>query len=155
RQLGAPEAPLRDAAEAALARAGAAARPLLRAALTDPDPEIVRRARRALAAGDQLTPTPVLAAALRRWASAAPPDAAAALLGLPPGRDEPWLARQARAAVSDLVRRAGRADAAVRAALADADPVRRSAAAAVGPLSDADRAPVRALLADPVPTVRL
>jgi hypothetical protein len=131
RQLGDESYEVREQASKDLTLAGRAAVPLLKAAVNDPDPEIVRRAEGCLediAASPDLTLAP---AAARLLAVKKPDGTLAVLLAyLPWAGDE-----NIEAAVIDALHRAGlkdgKADAVLVKALDDKDPLRRAAAAHV------------------------
>ena len=154
-QLGDERFAAREQASRELASKGPAALPLLRPALSGPDPEVARRARDCVAAIER-GPGPLLpAAAARMLARRAPPGATAALLAYVPFADDAAVEDEVLAALATLTNRARAADSALPPALADPTPARRAAAAyALGRLPAASPA-VRKLLADPDPAVRL
>jgi hypothetical protein len=159
RQLGDRSYAVRESASADLARAGAAARPTLRAAVKSADPEVARRARIALAVADRAAGPAVPCAAAHLLANrSAPADAAAdadlLLTCLPEAEDE-LLADELRSAVAGLVRKAGSPGPGVRAALAGTDPVLRGAAGAAVAGLGTGRPIAQPLLADRDPQVRL
>jgi HEAT repeat protein len=156
RRLGSNDFNEREQATEALIKRGAAAAPLLRAALGDRDPEIVARAQRCL---DDMKPGPtpeVLAAAARLLAKRHPDGAAAALLAYIPAVADDHLFSDFCTALLYLVEANERIDLAVRAALTDAAPERRAAAGHVLARHRAkpERDQVRKLLSDAAPVVR-
>jgi hypothetical protein len=130
RRLGDDEFAVREKAEADLKAAGAPALPLLREAARSADPEVATRARRCLAAlGPAKKREGPTVAAVRLLAVRRPAGAVEALLAVLPGADEK-LTAEVRAALAALAGPAGRHPA-LQAALKDAHPARRAAAAAV------------------------
>src|SRR5262245_60370536 len=73
RRLGDDDFRLREQATADLAAAGRAVLPFLRTAARDPDPEVVHRARRCIAALEETTELNLLSAAARLLAGSRPP----------------------------------------------------------------------------------
>jgi hypothetical protein len=129
-QLGDDTFARREEASQQLLLLGRAARPQLRAALTHADPEVRARAGRCLRQiGNDGASTRVLAAAMRVVGRRAPPGAAAMLVQQMPALAAEPVAPAAREALAALAVRGGKADPAVVAALADANPQRRHASA--------------------------
>jgi hypothetical protein len=146
----------REEASRLLRERGAAAAPFLRSALTSADPEVARRAARALAdLGDSAGPQLPMAAA-RELARKAPPGAVAALVAYLPFARDPSVEDEVCDALLALTPDGGPADPALAAALRDPEPTRRAAAAHVlGRKGDEEQAAaVRGLLADKEPSVR-
>jgi hypothetical protein len=157
RRLGADSFRERERATQELRAAGRSALPFVRPAVNDPDPEVVRRAERLLRELEGGRELALAQAAARLLADRRPAGAAEVVLRfLPLAGDEP-LEDELLAALAVLASPGGKADRAVAAAVKDAAPVRRGAAAWVlGRSSRAEeRALVRPLLADPDPKVRL
>ncbi len=157
RQLGDDSFEEREKASRALAAYGRLALPFLRTGAKDRDAEIARRSQDALAAL-AAGPGPELSvAALHLIARRQPEGAAAVLLRYLPFADDAFVEEEAFEALAAVAVRDGRADPAVRQALADKAPLRRAAAArALGRARDAAvRAPVRKLLEDTDARVRL
>jgi HEAT repeat protein len=117
----------------------------LQDATKDPDVEVVRRAEECLRQIKQGSTVHVLQAAVRQLGRTKDPAAAGVLLGYLPTADQEGLADEVRETLTSLAVREGKADAAVVAALADKDPLRRAAAGA---------ALARAKVADELPAVR-
>jgi hypothetical protein len=125
----------------------------LQDAAANPDAEIARRADECRRHVEENRRPAVETAAARLLAERAPPGAAAAVLAYLPEADD-VLAEELQAALASLARRAPAPDPALAAALADAHPVRRAAAAEA--LARAGLVePVRSLFRDPDPVVRL
>jgi hypothetical protein len=129
RRLGDESFPVRERASAALADRGAAAIPLLRQALKDPDPEVASRAGRCLQKLKQESPA-TLAAAVRLLALRRPAGAAAVLLAYLPSAPNEDVAREVRHALAQVAVRDGKPEPVLEQALAGMDPARRAAAAA-------------------------
>ena len=148
RQLGADDFDDRQHAYEALKKVGARALPLVRPAAHGGDVETARRAERVLKEVDPPPHMPAVAAA-RLLARRAPAGAVAALLDYLPVADNSAIEDEVRAALLALTAD-GQADAALAAALDDARPVRRAAAAYVlGRKGDAtQREAVRKRLTD-------
>ena len=108
---------------------GLRAKPMLLAALANPDAEVVHRARECLRQIDEGTASASTAAAIRVLARQKPDGAAAALLDFLPAAGEEELAEQARLSLADLAVRDGKADPALVRALTDASAMKRGAAA--------------------------
>lgn len=157
RQLGNISFAVREQTTTDLIALGRVARAYLKPALTDRDPEIVRRAERCLAAIEGNAGTALPVAAARLLAVRKPDDAAAVILNYLPLADDELLEEELLKALALVGVHDGKPDAALAAALKDAKPTRRAAAALViGRLTAAEeRAAVRPLLADADATVRL
>lgn len=156
RRLGDDSFQVRERASAELLKAGRGALPALRPALQDPDPEVARRARRCVEVIERSGESSLVPAAARLLAARRPAGAVEALLAFAPFGEDEAAEDEVREAVVGLGLRDGRADPAVLAALADADPARRAlAAAVVGRAADPEqrRAAAR-LLTDADPRVR-
>ena len=155
KQLGDKTFKAREQASADLIALGPPALPLLRQATTTGDLERQRRARHCLQIIEKRNAPEVVAAAARLLKVRRPAGACAALLKYLPGASEDT-ADEVLEAVHDLSGKPGQVDAAVAAALRDAAPERRAAAALVlGRLgTPAQRRSVRKLLADPNLTIR-
>ena len=152
RKLGDDDFDVREKAMADLVAVGAVAKPMLRDALKDKDIEIIRRVETCLALADRTSTPEAIAAAVRQLGRKPAAGAAAALLDFVPFVDDEYVLDEfgpalARVAVTDT-----RPDAALVAALKDANPVRRAVAAealgrAAGNNEDLRRA-TRALFTD-------
>jgi hypothetical protein len=154
-QLGSDAFEEREAGSRALVARGEPALSFLRAALTDPDREVVRRAESCIETIEH-GPGPALpAAAARVLAQQRPSGATVVLLQYLPYADDETVQDEVLAALVALTA-PGKADDIVVAALGDSLPARRGAAAHVlGRSGTADqRAAVRKLLADREPRVR-
>jgi hypothetical protein len=157
RDLGSDNFRTREAASARLVRFGPPALPFLRNALASPDQEVARRAGFCIEEIER-GPGPALpAAAVRLLASRPPAGAVEALLDFLPFNDDEGVEEEALNTLSRIGVHADRIEPALPAALADARPARRAAAAyVVGQAGDTDqRAAVRKLLGDADPRVRL
>ncbi|HEY8506301.1 MAG TPA: HEAT repeat domain-containing protein, partial [Gemmataceae bacterium] len=139
-----------------LTRAGPAALPLLRAALREEDPEVVRRAEHCLERIEREADADRILAAARVLADRRPPGAAAALFAYLPASHGDEVALEGLLAVlTRLAADAPEPPAALTDGLRAADPLRRALAARALAASRPDaRAAVRALLADPDASVR-
>jgi hypothetical protein len=136
-------------------RAGQAARPLLLAALKDPDREVASQAKRCLQSIERAADPALAAAAARLLAARRPAGAAGVLLAYLPAADEQAVEEAVLPAVAAVAVRGGEADPALLHALADKEPARRAAAAHVlGTAVPGQRPAVRRLLADPEALVR-
>jgi hypothetical protein len=157
RQLGHDEFAVREKASHALIALGRAAVPLLDAAKKDRDPEIVHRASNCIRAIEQGSVAALPLAVVRVIARKKPAGAAAGLLDYLPHADRNALADEVRRALAAVAVRDGQVDPALKAALTDPLPARRSAAAEVlcQVKPDEARAAVRPLLKDADLTVRL
>jgi HEAT repeat protein len=157
RRLGSAEYAERERASAALSARGSPALPFLRRALTDPDPEVRRRARRCLEEIERGPGNSLPMAAVRLLARRAPAGAVEALLNYAPFADDEYVEDEVLAALAALGLRGGKAAPPLAAALADAQAARRAAAAyVVGRSPDlAQRDAAARLLADTDPAVRL
>jgi hypothetical protein len=155
--LGDDDFKVRERASKALVAVGPRARPLLREALKDPDPEVKRRAEECLRGIDEGATAAVIASAVRVLADRKPDGAAEALLGYLPFAEDETVAETVRSGLAALAVRDGKPEPALLAALSDKSPIKRSAAGVA--LAKA-RAPgqmeaVRKLLEDADPRVRL
>jgi HEAT repeat protein len=156
RQLGDESFSVRQKASAALVARGAVCAPLLRAALKDPDIEIVRRAEDALHAIEEIPNAALVPAAARLIAVRKPAGAVEALLSYLPHADDEGIAEAVRSALAALAVPDGKPDPALVAALADKVPARRAGAAVALCRAAAEQRPaVKKLLQDGDPTVRL
>jgi HEAT repeat protein len=139
---------------------GAAAIPALRQAVKDPDRyQIAQLAQRCLHALEQ-NPGQLPSAATRLIAQHRPPGSAAALLAFAPQAEDDGVVEEIRLALLAVAHTAGKWDPALLSALQDESPIRR--ALAVDTLCHngitpalLQQAPLRQLLQDPHPTVRL
>lgn len=156
RRLGDVSFRLREKASADLVAAGHAALPFLRLALQDPDLEIARRAQDCVAVIEGGAEVTLAQAAARLLAARQPAGAAAVIVAYLPLASDEAVAEELLATLARVGVRDGQVDPAVAAALDDAAPVRRAAAAwAVGRSGGAEqRAAVHRLLADPDAGVR-
>jgi HEAT repeat protein len=128
-QLGADNFDDRESASAALQKIGVRATPLLRAAKHSLDVEIAKRAGQLLK--EIAAPAPLSAvAAAKLLVRRAPTDAVAVLLAYLPFAADGAVVDEVRAALLALTPD-GKADPALTAALTDASPVKRGAAAYV------------------------
>ncbi len=100
----------------------------LKAAESDPDPEIAYRARHSLKKMEKVPHSAVAAAAVRAIVKLKPAGAAAALIGFLPLADDETVADAIRAALISLAVTGDKADPALITALSDNSPIRRSAA---------------------------
>jgi hypothetical protein len=131
RKLGDDAFEVREKASKELVLLGGFALPFLRAAVSDPDPEIARRARQCLEEIGEDSGNRIRLAAVHLAAARRPPGAAAALLDLLPGADAE-LTREIKAALYTLVEGTAKPDEAIVAALEDRDSAaKRSVARAV------------------------
>lgn len=158
RQLGAESYREREQAAAELLTFGPGVAELLRAAKTDENLEIARRAEKCLqriTEGDHAREVP--AAAARLLAARKPDNAVATLLDYLPFADNDAVADEVRAALTALALPEGKPDKVLRAALADKVPLRRAAAAeALARAQAKDLLPeIRKMLRDPDPVVQL
>lgn len=142
RLLGDDEYRERESACKRLIEAGLAALPFLRPAIHDDDPEIVRRAKRCIAAIRRKQPSPVIAAAAQIIKYRRPKDGAAVLLAYLPCIDEQATIETWFDALAVVGWQDDRPDPALLAALTDKRAIRRAAAAYVlgrAPSADARR----------------
>jgi hypothetical protein len=158
RDLGHDEYSTRTRAQVDLIDIGGPARPQLRAALADPDAEIRKRAKRALAKiGSATAEANLIAATARVLAARKAPGACATLLDFLPSSEEVETTEEVAAVLPRLaLDRDKKADPALLKALSDKYPVKRWAAAsalAQAALKD-NRAAIVKLLDDPEPSVR-
>ena len=123
----------------------AAVGPLRTAAESDPDYEIQYRAGECLKRMEKVPHAAVAAAVVRELSKSKPPGTAAALLAFLPLADNESVADAIRSTLTAVAVRDGKAEPALMAALTDAAPVRRSAAAIAlvtgGPAADRVRIP--------------
>jgi HEAT repeat protein len=158
RRLGSENFEVRERAAKDLIGAGLRSVPELRKALEDKNVEIARRARECLQEIQGNNKTSAVPAAVVRQLRRERPDGAleALLAYLPTARDQ-HLEIELYYALDALAMRDGKTDPALTAALEDASPDRRAAAACLlGRLgNDKQRAAVRKQLTSPVPLVRL
>jgi hypothetical protein len=157
RQLGADTYREREQASGELQRAGRLALPLLRPALKDPDPEIVRRARVCVQRIENGHFESLAGAAARLLAVRQPNGATAAVLNHLPSVEDRSLEEELLATLGAVGVKANKVDALLVSALADKRPACRAAAGrVVGRFgSPEQRQSVRRLLADADPVVRL
>lgn len=156
-QLGDADFAAREKATAVLRAAGPAALPQLRQALSSPNAEIARRARRILARGAKQGDPEVAEAAARLLARRHPPGAIPVLLGYLPFTDDGRVERTIHSALAGIQGPCPRLHPAILKALNDPEPARRAAAAyALGQWEGAaPRRELGELLKDPVLKVRL
>lgn len=129
RQLGDDAYAVRERASSELAAIGLPAVAVLRKATSDPDVEIARRAERCLKQIERVPTAALTAAAARVMAQRKPAGGLRVLLDYLPSADEPVVAEEVREAVCALAITNGVPDPLLTAALEDASPVRRGAAA--------------------------
>jgi hypothetical protein len=148
---------VRERASEDLVALGAAATPLLREAVKDPDVEVARRAEKCLLLIDPYPVAAVAAAAARLLALRRPDGAAEVLLRYLPYAEDDTADDAVRAALAALARPDGRPEPHLLAALEDRVPVRRAAAvgALVRSAPAAERPPLTKYLRDPDLAVRL
>ncbi len=156
-QLGDEQYARREQATRQLKALGQAALPALRRAAQTGDAEVKRRARDCVSSIEAGRRPELAGAAARLLAARAPAGAVPALLAYLPAAPDADVEEEARLALLALTAKAGKPDDGVVAALGDKAPARRAAAAlAVGCTgTEEQRRPVRRLLADPEPKVRL
>ena len=146
---------VRERASADLRAMGSAVRPLLRDALDDPDPEVVFRAQRCLAAIDQSGKPAALSAAVRALGRLNPPGTVEVLLTSLPTFEDADVADNACRVLAAAAVRSGKPDPALVRALGDPTAVRRAAAGEALARAGADVRPVvYKLLQDSDPAVR-
>ncbi len=129
RQLGDPQYAVRERASAELVACGLPAIGPLRAAQTDPDVEVARRAERCLQKIERVPSTALSAAAARALARRKPDGAVAVLLAYLPLADDEAVADEVREALAAVAVRDGKPDPLLAPALEDPTPVKRGAAA--------------------------
>lgn len=145
---------------AELTAVGAAAIPALRQAVKDPDRnQIARLAQRCLHMLEQ-NPGQLSSAAARLIAQHHPPGAAAALLAFAPQAEDDGVIEEIRLALTTVAHNGGKLDPALVSALQDDSPIRRGLAIDTlchNGVTTAllQQAPLRQLLQDPHPAVRL
>ncbi len=156
-RLGDDEYANRQAAAKELFDLGRVALPQLREAITNRDPETIRRARSLIERIEHEPSRNLPSAAVRLLALRKPPGAAEALLAYLPLAEEENLTTDVKKSLVLLARHEGKLDAALVRALADDLPLLRSMAAEalVEGGGKEGRAAVRPLLKDKAPTVRL
>jgi hypothetical protein len=156
RRLGDDSFAVRERATTDLIQEGHVALPPLRAALKDPDPEVVRRAEHCLKVIGQESELGLTLAAARLLAARRPDGAAEALLAYLPSADEEVVEEAVLSALLGVGLADGKPAPALAAALTDREPSRRAAAAfVVGRAAPEQRRPVHRLLTDPDARVRL
>jgi hypothetical protein len=156
RQLGDESYAMREEASLRLVELGAAALPLLRQAVKDPDPEVVRRAEECLRQiAESGTSTAIPAAAARLLATRKPPGAAEVLLAYLASAANDVVADEVRTALAAIAVRAGQPEKVLVEALSSPVPLRRGAAGEALGRAAAALPQVRKLLQDPEPAVRL
>jgi HEAT repeat protein len=158
RQLGDPSTAAADRAAGELIAIGAPALPLLRQAANSLDnPNVAERARHCLTHIEGKAASQLTLAVLHLLAVHRPAGAAEALLGCLPFVEEDRLIEEAQQTLLLVGARDGQPEPALLQALKDPNPLRRGVAAEVlCRLGDTSQhAPVRPLLQDPRPSVRL
>jgi hypothetical protein len=152
RKLGDDDFDVREASMQELVALGALAKPLLREAIKESDVEIVRRAETCLALADKTSTTEVMSAAVRQLSRRPAPGGDAALLDFLPFVEDEAVLDEYGPALAHTGVKGGKAEAALGAALADKNVVRRAVAAeAVARASGSDgelRTTARGLLKD-------
>jgi HEAT repeats/PQQ-like domain len=156
-KLGDQSFAVRQKASADLIGLGRLARPYLKPALQDSDPEVARRAERCLAQIESTAGTVLPLAAARLLGVRKPAGAIPVILNFLPLADDELLEAELLETLAAVGFSGGKADPALAAALNDSAPARRSAAALLlGQSGSAEqRTAVRKLLEDPQPRVRL
>src|SRR5262245_840794 len=129
RRLGSDSFQERERAARELRDAGGSALPLLRAAVNDPDPEVAQRAGRLRGELAGRRGLALARAAARLLAERRPAGAAEVVLRFFPLAGDEELEEELLAALAAVASPGGKTDPAVAAALKDAAPVRRGAAA--------------------------
>ncbi|HMF13517.1 MAG TPA: HEAT repeat domain-containing protein, partial [Gemmataceae bacterium] len=146
----------REKATAELKAAGRVVLPYLRPAAHSADPEVAHRARRCIAALEEMPELSLLGAAARLLAARHPPGSVEALIAYVPMVDDDYVREAVLRTLADVGLRDGEVDAAIVAAATSEQPARRAAAAHVlaraGPRH---RDTVLRLLTDPEARVRL
>lgn len=156
RLLGDDEFRVREKATADLKAAGRGVLPFLQLAARDPDPEVVHRARRCLAALEETPELSLTGAAARLLAARRPPRTVEVLLAYVPMVDDDYLRDAVFRSLAAADLRDGMADAALVAAADSPQPARRAAAAHVLVRAGGrHRDVVQRLLVDPIAQVRL
>ena len=156
KRLGDNDFETREKATAQLKQAGRMALPFLNKAAKDPDVEVARRAAMLL---EEIQATPIgtyMTAACRVLIDRRPAEATAVLLAYLPSAADETVEDAVFHALGELGLRDGKPDAVIAKALADANPLRRAAAASVVgrcPKKE-DRAPAAKLLDDADTRVR-
>lgn len=156
-QLGSDDFKLREDASEQLLAFGRLILPRLREAVKDRDAEVSRRTKSLIQRIEKRPDRRLPLAALRLLALRKPEGAAAALLAYVPFAEDEMCEEEVRKALVVLAARNGKPDAALRRALADAQPKVRALAAEglIEGGGDEGRAAVRELLAKDTPSVRL
>jgi hypothetical protein len=155
-QLGDDSFQVRERASASLTELGQVATPALRKALSEPDPEVVRRAEDCLKYLERGEGRGISAAAARLLAVRKPEGAMEALLAYLPSAADEGIVEEVREALTGLAVREGKPDPRLVAALGDKLPGRRAAAAiALCRAAPSERPAVRKLLKDEDASVRL
>jgi hypothetical protein len=144
-------------ASTSLLTAGQAAVPLLRQALQDPDPEVVRRAEQCLHRIERKTDLPLTLAAVRLLARLRPEGTTGVLLAYVPFAADESVEEEVFTTLAAVALRGGKPDPILIAAAKDKSPARRAAVALLLARADdrAGRALAKAALTDPDPRVRL
>src|SRR5947208_2201267 len=107
---------------------GPAIAPLLREATASSDPEVLARAREALATVEKTSTAPLLSAAVRLLAQRKPPEASKVLLDFAPSAEHIEVLEVMREVLPQLAVRDGKSDPALKAALEDKEGLRRALA---------------------------
>ncbi|HTU19221.1 MAG TPA: HEAT repeat domain-containing protein [Gemmataceae bacterium] len=156
-QLGSDDFAVRESASRQLLAFGQLALPRLREAVKDRDTEVSRRAKMLIERIENGPDVRLPMAALRLLAVRKPAGAVEALLAYLPFAEDELREEEVRKSLVVLARRDGKLDAALRHALADAQPkVRAIAAEALIAGGGAEgRAAVRMLVKEDAPSVRL
>jgi HEAT repeat protein len=155
RRLGDDNFELREKASQELLAAGRMALPLLRPALTDPDPERVRRAETCIEDIERFPFATVVTAAAQLISTRPPPGAAEALLASLPWIDDEALREAIHSALSATGVQDGKVVQVLVTAASDKEAVRRAAAAHVlGGAGPEQRRQALRLLADADVSVR-
>ncbi|HKB40682.1 MAG TPA: hypothetical protein VKD72_29925 [Gemmataceae bacterium] len=129
RKLGDDSFAVREKASSELVAMGPAIAPLLREAGSNTDPEVLVRAREALAAVEKTSTAPLLSAAVRLLAHRKPPEAGKVLLDFAPAAGHVEVLDVMREVLPRLATRDGKPDPALNAALTDREGLRRALAA--------------------------
>ncbi|MBI1917111.1 MAG: HEAT repeat domain-containing protein [Planctomycetes bacterium] len=156
RKLGADAFAVREKASTELIAMGPAIAPLLREATASSDPEVLARAREALAAVEKTSTAPLLSAAVRLLAQRKSPEASKVLLDFAPSAGHLEVLEVMREVLPQLAVHDGKPDPALKTALTDKEGLRR--ALAIEALIRAKELPGKAahkFLADGNPLVQL
>ncbi len=154
KELGDESYEVRERASESLIAAGRIALPRLRAALNDPDPEIVRRAGECLERIESAAETALREAVVRVLVLRRPAGLTEALLAFAPSVQDVEVADAVAAGLTDLGRRDGRNLTAITAAAASKDSGCRALVGEALAGSPESRAVARKLLRDPDEQVR-